>query len=157
MIVVSSEESGVIKSWNFKSEIKPFEFIGHKAAVHQVIYYPTKKYIASASSDETVIIWTNEIKYHKEVIKSHSAPVRTIDFSSDGQMLLSGSDDKSIKIWKLCLNRNKERDWLSTKFRASILGHTNWIRSAQFSPDSIIIASCSDDKTVKVWDLAKKK
>jgi centriolar protein POC1 len=32
-------------------------------------------------------------------------------------------------------------------------GHTNWIRKAQFSFDSRMIASGSDDRAVKLWDV----
>lgn len=42
------------------------------------------------------------------------------------------------------------------KFQASFTGHANWIRSAKFSPDSRLIVSGSDDKTVKIWDVGKK-
>jgi WD40 repeat protein len=35
------------------------------------------------------------------VIKAHGGAVRTVAFSSDGQYLLSGSDDKTIKVLHL--------------------------------------------------------
>lgn len=35
----------------------------------------------------------------------------------------------------------------------SFNGHTNWVRCAKFSPDGRLITSCSDDKTIKVWDI----
>lgn len=122
-----------------------------------MLYHPTNKYLASASSDETVILWTNAVNYQKEVIKSHSAPIRTIDFSIDGSLFLTGSDDKTIKTWRLRFKKVKERDRIYADFNSSLLGHTNWVRSAQFSPDARIIVSGSDDKTVKIWDLATKK
>ena len=39
------------------------------------------------------------------------------------------------------------------KFLSTLKGHTNWIRKAQFSYDSRMIASGSDDRTVKLWDV----
>jgi len=32
------------------------------------------------------------------VFKAHTATVRSVDFSSDGQTLLTASDDKTIKV-----------------------------------------------------------
>ena len=39
----------------------------------------------------------------------------------------------------------------------SFTGHTNWVRSAKFSPDGKLIATCSDDKSVRIWDTASNK
>lgn len=38
------------------------------------------------------------------------------------------------------------------KFESSLVGHTNWIRRAKFSPTSSLVASCADDKTIKLFD-----
>lgn len=39
------------------------------------------------------------------------------------------------------------------RFLMSFNGHTNWVRCAKFSPDGRLLVSCSDDKTIKVWDI----
>ena len=41
------------------------------------------------------------------------------------------------------------------KFRANYLGHNNWVKSVRFSPDVRLIASGSEDNTVKIWDVNK--
>ena len=127
--------------------MRPFKFVGHKGAINEVAINPLGTIIASASSDETVRLWTNSVKGSFTTIKGHTAPVRSIDFSSDSRFLLTASNDKIIKIFNLQDNR---------KFHSSYSGHSNWVRCARFSPDNRLIGSCSDDHTVKIWDIAKR-
>lgn len=78
------------------------------------------------------------------MLKGHSAPVRSVDFSHDARQLLTASDDKTVKLWSLP----------SRKFVQSFSGHSHWARSAKFSPDARVVVSGSDDKTVKLWDVS---
>lgn len=36
-------------------------------------------------------------------------------------------------------------------------GHSNWVLSVAFSPDSSRIASGSDDRTIRIWDVRSGK
>lgn len=79
-------------------------------------------------------------------ISAHSATVRCVNFASNGRMLLSASDDKTLKVWALPTQR----------FMFTLSGHMNWVRSAQFSPDCRLAVSGGDDKTMRVWDISTK-
>jgi WD40 repeat protein len=63
--------------------------------------------------------------------------------SPDGTLLVSGSDDKTIKLWSL-----PEGKLLNT-----LEGHSDWVRSVTISPDGTLLASGSYDKTVRLWTL----
>ena len=76
-----------------------------------------------------------------------SAEVRSVAFSPDSQLIASGSEDSTIKIWNL--STGKEICTLS--------GHSDVVRSVTFSPDGQTLASGSDDKTIKLWNVETGK
>jgi len=76
-----------------------------------------------------------------------------VAFSPDGQRVVSGSDDDTLKIWDA--NTGKELQTLK--------GHTWWVHSVSFSPDGQrIVSGCGaghvpkelggSDNTLKIWD-----
>ncbi|WP_293330949.1 MULTISPECIES: AAA-like domain-containing protein [unclassified Microcoleus] len=69
----------------------------------------------------------------------------SITFSPDSQMLLTVSDDRTLKIW----HRNG-------KLKAVLNGHTDRIINVTFSPDSQRLASVGEDNTVKLWQVDGK-
>jgi WD40 repeat protein len=76
-------------------------------------------------------------------LTGHSHIVRSLIISADGQWLISGSWDHTVKIWHL------ETGKLVRTFK----GHTDRVYAIALSPDEQIIASGSADKTIKLWHL----
>jgi WD40 repeat protein len=65
--------------------------------------------------------------------------------SKDGKLLVTGSWDKTVRLWNL--DTNKEV--------AVLKGHTEGIRCVALSPDGKTLASASEDQTIKLWDVGK--
>ena len=71
----------------------------HGGSVEAVAYSPiNSSLIASAGGNNTVKLW-DLTEGVVTTLGSHSNKVNSIAFSPDGQKLVSGSDDFTIKIW----------------------------------------------------------
>ena len=68
--------------------------------------------------------------------------VTAVAFSSDDSRIVSGSADKSVRVW----------DASTGEMLKVLEGHTRDIRSVAFSSDDSHIVSGSDDQSVRVWD-----
>ena len=74
--------------------------------------------------------------------EGHTEYVHSVAFSPDGKRVVSGSDDRAIRIWDVQTGRV-----VAGPFK----GRTNSLRSVAFSPDSGRVASGSLDNTILVW------
>jgi hypothetical protein len=68
-----------------------------------------------------------------------------VAFSSDGKLLASGHQDKTIRLWEIATGKELAR----------LQGHHGWVRALAFAPDAKALASASDDNTVLIWDLTE--
>ncbi|GAC1446067.1 MAG: hypothetical protein NVSMB56_01630 [Pyrinomonadaceae bacterium] len=74
----------------------------------------------------------------------HTSSINSVAISADGKMILTASDDQTIKLW----------DAASGRVIRVFTGHTRTVNRALFSPDGKSIISLSEDGTVKIWDIA---
>jgi len=77
------------------------------------------------------------------VLSGHTSYVYSQDFSSDGTLLVSGSHDKTVKLWDV-----------QTGGVIKILsGHTSLVLAVSISADCTTIASGSNDKSIRLWGI----
>ena len=75
-------------------------------------------------------------------LEGHLGKVTSVSFSPDNRKIVSGSADKTLRLWDA-----------ETGALVSVMeGHLDEVSSVCFSPDGKKIASASKDKTVRVWD-----
>ncbi|MEM9540075.1 MAG: DnaJ domain-containing protein [Cyanobacteria bacterium P01_E01_bin.42] len=88
-----------------------------------------------------------EIWQRTNIIKKHRGKVNAIAIDPKGRFFVSGSSDKTIKLWTMRSNQ------LLRIFK----GHSGEINDLALSPDGEILASASSDRTIKLWNCKQGK
>ena len=100
-------------------------------------------YALSSSWDKTIRLWELSTGQTTRRFVGHTNDVLSVSFSADNRQIVSGSRDRSIKLW------NTLGD---CKYTITDKGHTEWVSCVRFSPNpqNPVIVSAGWDKYVKV-------
>lgn len=84
----------------------------------------------------------------RHTLESHRDTINCVAFHPVFSSIASGSDDFTIKIW----------DWELGELERTIKGHTRAVLDVDFGGrrGAILLASCSSDLTIKLWDPANE-
>ena len=75
--------------------------------------------------------------------RSDPPVVTAMSISSDGEWIAAAGDDHAIRIVSIRTGAT----------RSTLQGHTDWVKGLEFSPSGNELASCSNDGTLRRWQL----
>lgn len=175
--ILSCSDDQSIRIWNWQSRTRIAVLTGHTHYVMCAQFHPKSELILSASIDQTLRLWDitglkmknttssmpakEEINtglpeilikadYSVESKEAHNSEINWCAFHPDPEkrLCLSTADDNFIKTWKTDSIYMYEQDTLR--------GHYNNVVCAIFHPREDIILSCSEDRSIRIWDLEKR-
>ena len=126
----------------------------HGNSVFSIRYHPNGELLLSGGRDAHL----NAYLLENEVIKISSQPahwftVNSISFHPAGHFFATGSRDKTIKIWDAKLESDEGFHLLKVLEGARDDGHFNSVNKVFWSGYRGILVSCSDDRTIILWQI----
>jgi WD40 repeat protein len=155
-MVASGSADMTIKLWDAGTgkEIRSLNWLS--GGVTSVTFSPDGKILASGSTDGTIKLWNIESgKVLRILTKQTSDPVTSVSFSPDGNILASSSGKYTgegvvglpygeIELWDMTTGQE-----LNT-----IKGDPDVVTDITFAPDGYLLASASEDGTIRLWGVA---
>lgn len=144
LLTASDDQS--LKIWTVPRQQLVQTLTGHTAEVKVAKLSKDSRLVASGGKvvDETIKIWDAVQGTCISTFYHHVLDVNTLSWLSHS-MLVSGSDDKSIKLWDL-----RSRTGVVKQF---VDAHEGPVSSVAFHPAGGFVLSSGTDRAIKVWDL----
>ncbi|XP_041377788.1 coatomer subunit alpha-like [Gigantopelta aegis] len=176
--ILSSSDDQTIRIWNWQSRNCISVLTGHSHYVMCAMFHQSEDMVVSASLDQTVRVWDisglrkknvapgpggledrirnpNQTDLFgssdaivKHVLEGHDRGVNWAAFHPTLPLIVSGADDRQIKLWRM----NESKAWEVDTCR----GHYNNVSCVLFHPHQELILSNSEDKSIRVWDMSKR-
>jgi len=141
-----------IRLWDLAAGPKAAKLLrsieNHADWVQGLAFSNDGKFLASAARDKTAKVW--DLKLNESILThpDHQQAVNGVGFSPDGSLGWSVGADRKLRAWKPSGEGKSE---------AALEGHTDEILKLTVHPKSPQAVTASADKTVRLWDLDKKK
>ncbi len=149
--LISGGDDRKILFWNLQKRKLTISLPLDDSAAHSLALSANGHILASGSYRKIKVWQLSDTTQRKSPVETqittlhtltgHTHIVSSLAISHDGKLLLSGSRDRTIKIWQI----------ETGQLIHTLNGHTEAINAIALSPDGQTIASASTDQTVKIW------
>jgi WD40 repeat protein/serine/threonine protein kinase len=131
-----------IRLWDLQNQ-KPLRVLrGHANTVYRMLFTEADSRLVSVATDSTIRLW--DVATGAQLGRIDTPDWNSgLDMTKDEKWLFTSGKDPSIVMWELSTLK-KVREFS---------GHEQWVNSVKVSPDGSVLASSSDDGTVRLWSV----
>jgi WD40 repeat protein len=139
-----------VRIWDVATQSLVLKFkVTDAQHVNHVTFSPDGTTLATAHGDGLVGLWNSQSGQQLHAIHGHAGSVECVAFDRQGQRLVTGGDDRTIRLWQ----KTEDGTWRAVR---DFVGHTGGVNRVEFSPDGKRIVSASNgsaDESVRIWDI----
>lgn len=140
-------------------------FVGHTSDVNVVRFHPNCNYVATASADTTARLFDVQTGACVRVFVGHTSGVRALAMDPTGRYAATGDESGEIRVWDLGSGRQVNRYEYTPATPTAATGaspastitpssnsHSHAINVLEYSADTELLASGSNDGTVRFYE-----
>jgi WD40 repeat protein len=140
----ASLRNSSFKTWSL-SENREVRYLETESPSTNCIAFTPDSRMALIGGYSSAILVDLETGNELQNMGTHDGKVHGVACSPNGQLAITASADKSLKVWEL----------IGGKELRTLTGHDGPVRSVAFASDGKTAISGSEDKTLKLWDVRK--
>ncbi|KAG0171159.1 hypothetical protein DFQ30_001382 [Apophysomyces sp. BC1015] len=142
-LVISGSKDNTIKFWDIVSGLCIRTISSHLGEVTSVQMNSSGTLLLSSSKDNSNRLWDVRMVRPMRKLKGHQNTSKNFVRANfaDNNLIVGGSEDGNVYIW----------DQGTGEVLQKLRGHSGVVYDAAWNAKQGMLASCSDDQTVKVW------
>ncbi|XP_023678972.1 WD repeat and SOCS box-containing protein 1 isoform X1 [Paramormyrops kingsleyae] len=159
LMLVSASRDKTLRVWDLKDDGNMVKVLrGHQSWVYCSAFSPDSAVLCSVGASKSVFLWDMDKYVLIRKLEGHHNDVVSCEFSPDGALLATASYDTRVIVWDPhvgCVLL--EFGHLFPPPSPIFAGGANdqWVRSVAFCHDGLHVASVTDDRLVRFWNIAE--
>lgn len=176
-LMVSCGDDQLLHLWSITEQRELYTLSGHGDYVRTCFFHKSLPWIVSASDDQTVRVWDWQSRREVAVLTGHNHWVACAVFHPTEDLILSSSLDTTVRAWDISALKRRysapdflseslpsfpgmpgsipplghEDDYSHLTVKYILEGHDRGVTWVACHPTQPLIATASDDKTIKLW------
>ena len=142
--VITASASGKLQLWNALDQTSVAEEVQHEELCVMELS-PRRKFLATGTTGGSLKIWSvegGELRLHADLGNPHRDRIWVLCFSTNEELLASGSDDRTIQLW-----RNIDGEAQGPRLNQNAV-----VRAVTFDPTGTILATGGWDSNLRLWN-----